>query len=164
MRQALREVWLYYRSQVRRADFLRALRGHEREALVRLWGELELVWAKHRDDAARAANHFEANPRVYGKSTPEMVARFRGLAKGKYGKAASKWRAWREWAQTVDRLPKGILGYDPTCKSDCVEFSPDDVDGWAPVRRACKRDDEDVALGLALLAAVRADNRRRRAP
>lgn len=153
MHAAIRDVWVHYRASVRRTDFLAALRGRERQTLVRSWGEMEAIWTRYRDEASHAADHFEANPHVYGASTPEMIARFRGLAKGEYGKASRKWREWREWAETA-RLPTSLRGYDPTTPADVVDFSPDEADLWAPVI-AVSATEHDRALGLTLLHTMR---------
>ena len=70
--------------------------------------------AMHEDRAqknAETADRFEAHPEVYGRATPEMITRFRGLAEDER-KAAEGVRALITKVE-AEGLPPDVLAFDP---------------------------------------------------
>lgn len=113
MRDAIMGAWL---TQADRrmpvAVFSRIL--VEKRLDVVLGGIRERVaWHEHHAAEARAtAAHFRAHPEVYGKSTPDAIARSEASAL-KYDKGAAWFRAL-EQRVLADGLPQEIVEYDPT--------------------------------------------------
>lgn len=133
MCDAIDGVWLELRFHVKAADFRARLQTHRKVCIVREWTNLALIWERYRDDAHASALHFKMFPHVYGESTPEMVARFEGLAAGEYRRKAAQWRGYVEWVWAND-LPSDVDAYDPTHTQS--ELDADEPDRWAGVRLA----------------------------
>jgi hypothetical protein len=98
---------LYYKPE--------AIEGFIREKRLEvvLAGMREFV-AMHEErsaENAKTADHFEANPGIYGKATPEMVQRFRGFA-AEEAKDAAAARALVAKVE-AEGLPPEVVAFDP---------------------------------------------------
>ena len=119
MKQALSTAYLKCRAfdvrdrEAQRDKFLTVLEPAVR-TLVVISGiaELMVMFEGRAKENDGAADHFTKHPNVYGKATPEMIERFRGLA-GEARKAAAKAKKLIDKIN-AEGLPQEVLEYDPT--------------------------------------------------
>ena len=119
MQQAISTFWLYNRplgDSVREHDAALAevrdyLRDHRAEVVLHGITELGNIARERYVKNAETAEHFETHPEVYGKSTPEMVERFRRLAE-EDRRDFQKAKDLMDRIQT-EELPPEVTSFDP---------------------------------------------------
>lgn len=115
MRSAIAGAWIALADRGLRSETFRAGLPERRLGLV-LGGLRERI-AWHEAYAARdreTAAHFRAHPELYGKATPEMIARFEAGA-ATYDNGAAWHRALLERVER-DGLPPAVAEFDPTAR------------------------------------------------
>lgn len=113
MQDAIAGAWVSLRDQGLCLEAWRTGLDEHRLRLVLAGIRERIAWHEHHAAESRGTvAHFQAHPELYGRSTPEMVERFTGLA-AKYDKGAAWFRALLERAE-ADGLPSEVTAFDPT--------------------------------------------------
>src|SRR5579885_1677748 len=96
------------------AAFTQILESSRRLVILTELGNRVTMYQKRVEEYKATAKHFEVNPQVYGKSTPEMIDRFNG-----YALEEEKSLAWVK--KLMDKvanndLPTEVMSFNPEKK------------------------------------------------